>query len=80
MKTKTATQTYIESLKSGPLPNTDELMQLCSALHSMQAEQDCQEYLWMSTTFQDLEDSIYKAQRCLTRSQEDYAFDSGLAH
>jgi hypothetical protein len=80
MKTKTATQTYIESLKSGPLPNTDELMQLCSALHSMQAEQNCMEYLWMSTTFQDLEDSIYKATRCLNRSQEDYAFDSGLSH
>jgi hypothetical protein len=76
----TATQAFIASLKQGPLPNTDELMALCSALHSMQVEQDCQEYLWMSTTFQDVEDSIFKASRCLARSVEDYAFDSALTN
>jgi len=80
MQTKSATAQFIASLKQGPLPSTDELMALCSALHSMQVEQDCQEYLWMSTTFQDVEDSIYKASRCLSRCEEDYAFDSGLSH
>jgi hypothetical protein len=71
MPVRTLIQSLVLELESGPAPSNEDIKDLCHALHASMVRNDVPSLLWLSVSFEDMGDLMYKAMKCIVHDEQD---------